>query len=142
MLEERGRVIAIEPGFVRVRVERQSACSGCQARAACGSGLMQTVKPGHCHEVQAISQQALQIGDDVVLGVSEELMLRSAFLVYVLPLLVLLLGAAMGQLMGLSEGWSIILAAVGFAASFIGLRIFNKRHQDDVALVPVVLRAE
>lgn len=142
MLEERGQVVEVGQGVVRVRVERKSACSGCQARAACGSGLMQGMRPERCHEVRALTDLELHEGDFVVLGVSEELILHSALLVYVLPLVLLLAGALAGQQLGLSEGWSILLAIAGFVASFVGLHVFNRRHAADRSLVPVVLRPE
>lgn len=142
MLEERGQVIAVEQGAVRVRVNRQSACGSCQARAACGQGLMQVIQPEHCHEVRALTDLNLQEGEFVVLGVSENLVLRSALMVYLLPLLALITGAVLGQQLGLSEGWSILLASVAFAASGFYLYRFNERNTNNTDLMPVVLRAE
>lgn len=142
MLEERGQVIAIEQGAVRVRVNRQSSCGSCQAKAACGQGLMQTIQSERCHEVRALTDLSLQEGDFVVLGVSEDLLLRSAFMVYLLPLLALIAGAVLGQQLGLTEGWSVLLAGLAFAASGVYLYRFNKRNTDNTSLMPVVLRAE
>lgn len=142
MLEERGQVISIEQGAVHVRVNRQSACGSCQAKAACGQGLMQAIRTEHCHEVRALTDLSLQEGDYVVLGVSEDLLLRSALMVYLLPLLALIVGAVLGQQLGLSEGWSILLAGLAFAASGVYLYGFNKRNTNNTNLMPVVLRAE
>lgn len=141
MLEERGQVIAIEQGAVRVRVNRQSACGSCQVRAACGQGLMQVMQSEHCHEVRALTDLSLQEGDYVVLGVSEDLLLRSALMVYLLPLLALIVGAVLGQQLGLTEGWSILLASLAFAASGVYLYSFNKRNTNNTNFMPVVLRA-
>ena len=142
MLEERGQVIAVEQGAVRVRVNRQSACGSCQAKVACGQGLMQAMQSEYCHEVRAITDLHLQEGDFVVIGVSEDLLLRSALMVYLLPLLALIAGAVLGQQIGLTEGWSILLASVAFAASGFYLYRFNERNTNNTDLIPVVLRAE
>lgn len=142
MLEERGQVIAVEQGAVRVRVARQSACGSCQARAVCGQGIAQVIRSESCHEVRALTDLQLQEGDFVVLGVNEELALRSALLVYLMPMLALITGAVVGQQLGLAEGWSIILAALAFSGSGLYLYNHNKRNADNIKFMPIVLRAE
>ncbi len=142
MLEERGQVVSVADGRVRVAVQRQSACGACQARAACGQGLMQALQPGRCHEVEALSDLVLQEGDMVTIGINAGLMVRSAILVYLLPLLVLIAGALLGQWLEAGEGWTIVLAAAGFAASCAYLYRFNQRQRNNADYMPVVLRAE
>lgn len=142
MLEQQGRVVAVEHGAVLVQVERQSACGSCQARAACGQGLAQMTRSSSCHQVRALTDLSLQVGDTVVLGVSEELMLRSAFMVYLLPLLALLGGAGVASWLELSEPMVILLALTGFVGALVFLRNFNQRNLDNASLVPIVLRAE
>lgn len=141
MIEEVGRVVAVEAaGQVRVAVVRQQACGSCQARMACGQGLMQALRPAACHEVLAHSELELHSGDEVVLGVPANLLLRSAMLVYVMPLLALLAGALLGAGLGLSEPGSIVLAALGFTAAFVWLRQYNRAQANNRQMLPVVLR--
>ncbi len=142
MLEERGQVVAVEPGAVLVEVQRRSACGSCQARAACGQGLGQMLRQGSAHQVRALTDLQLAVGDVVTLGVSEDLLLHSALLVYLLPLVALLAGAGIGRWFGLAEGAGIMLAMAGFVASLLFLRNYNKRNANNSRLVPVVLRAE
>ena len=71
MIEERGQVVAVDGSQVRVVVSRQSACGACKARAACGQGLMQSLQPVLCYEVQAVCELPVKLGDVVVLGVAE-----------------------------------------------------------------------
>ncbi len=141
MIEERGQVLAVAGDRVRVAVERHSACGSCKARAACGQGMMQALRRERCHEVEARCSLPVQVGDLVVVGVAEELAVRSALLVYVLPLLALLAGALLADALGLNEGWSILAALGGFALAVAGLYLYNRRLA--VTCEPVVvLRVE
>lgn len=139
MIEERGQVMAVEGERVRVAVERQSACGSCKARAACGQGLMQALRAGRCHEVEALCHLPVQIGDQVVLGVAESWAVRSALLVYLLPLLALLGGALIAYALGLSEGWSILAALAGFVVVIMSLRRYNLALERNDRALPVVL---
>ena len=140
MLEECGQVVAVASGAVLVQVQRQSACGSCAARAACGQGLSQMLRPGRLHEVWALSDLPLAVGDLVVLGVSGQTLLRSAMLVYLLPLLALLSGAATGRWLGLGEGLVIVSGVAGFAAALLFLRSRNRRNAGNERMQPVVLR--
>lgn len=142
MIEERGQVMAVEGEQVRVAVNRQNSCGSCKARAACGQGLMQSLKPGRVHEVLALCEYPVQVGDTVVLGVDEALALRGAVLVYLLPLLALLAGALLAAWLGLEEGYSILSGLTGFALSVAGLYLYNRSLAGRKGMLPLVLRVE
>lgn len=142
MIEERGQVMAVEGTQVRVAVSRQNSCGSCKARAACGQGLMQSLKPGRVHEVLALCDYQVQVGDTVVLGVEETLALRGAVLVYLLPLLALLAGALLADWLGLAEGWTILAALAGFALAVTGLYLYNRSLAGRTGMLPLVLRVE
>lgn len=78
MIEEQGRVVATEPGAVWVETVRRSTCSSCSANAGCGQGLMQRLGVGAGRaRVRALSDLSLRVGDAVVLGIHEDLLLRA-----------------------------------------------------------------
>lgn len=140
MLQEQGQVVAVEQGAVLVQVQRQSACGSCAARGACGQGLSQMLRPGRQQEVWALANLPLTVGDRVVLGVSEQTLLRSAMLVYLLPLLALLLAAGAGRWLGLGEGMVIVSAVASFGAALLYLRSYSRRNANNDQIQPVVLR--
>jgi len=81
VIEERGRVVGVEPGAVWVETLRQSTCSSCAANAGCGQGVLQRLGAGASRgRVRALCDLHLSVGDSVVLGLREELLLcwRSA----------------------------------------------------------------
>lgn len=142
MIEERGQVMAVDGKLVRVAINRQSACGSCKARAACGQGLVQSLKPGRCHEVQALCEMPVRVGDLVVLGVEESLAVRGAMLVYLWPLLALLAGALAADWLGLSEPGVIAAALAAFAAAVFGLYLHNRTLEGQTSMLPRVLRVE
>ncbi|CAE6908183.1 SoxR reducing system RseC family protein [Ectopseudomonas khazarica] len=142
MIEEQGRVVALEPGAVWVETLRRSTCSSCSANAACGQGVMERLGVGRERgHVRALSTLHLNVGDAVVIGVREELLVRSSLLVYLLPLLGLMAAALAADAAGLSEPLCILSGLAGLSVSWLLVRWRASRVADDPQLQPVVLRA-
>lgn len=142
MIEEQGRVVAVEPGAVWVETLRKSTCSSCSAKAGCGQGLADTlgVKSRRGH-VRAVSHLHLHVGDAVVIGVHETLLVRSSLLVYFLPLLALFAAALTADHFSLGEPLVIACSFMGLFTAWFGVRWFSARHANDPALQPMVVRA-
>ncbi|MCY1292454.1 SoxR reducing system protein RseC [compost metagenome] len=142
MIEEPGRVIAVESGAVWVETLRQSTCSGCAVKAGCGQGLHSLLgTSARRGRVRARCDLQLTVGDSVVLGVPEDLLLRSAALFYLFPLFGLFAAALLTERAGLSEPLVAFAGIAGFLASWLIVRRHARRHSDDPSMQPVVLRA-
>lgn len=142
MIEEQGRVVALEPGAVWVETLRKSTCSGCSANAACGQGLMDRLGVGRKRGyVRVLSPMQLALGDVVVIGVREDLLVRSSLLVYLIPLLGLLAAALLADGLGLSEPLTILAGLTGLFCSWLLVRWRASRVAENPSLQPVVLRA-
>ncbi|KGK84503.1 SoxR reducing system RseC family protein [Pseudomonas stutzeri] len=142
MIEEQGRVVAVEPGAVWVQTQRRSTCSGCVAKNGCGQGLMERLDVRERSGlVRAVSALQLQVGDAVVLGIEERVLLRGALLVYLFPLLMMLIAAAAAAQWSASEPWIIAAGLGGFVIAWGIVRLRSRRVANDPSLQPVVLRA-
>ncbi|GAB3481873.1 SoxR reducing system RseC family protein [Azotobacter salinestris] len=142
MIEEQGRVVAIEHGAVWVEASSKTTCSGCTASASCGRGLLEWLGAGRrSRHIRALSVIPLQVGDSVVVGIREDFLLRSAFSVYLLPLLALFICAIAIQQLGFGESAVILAGLLGFAFAWGMVRRASRRQMNDPALQPVVLRA-
>jgi len=147
VIHERGRVIAVESGAVQVETLRRSTCSGCSANAGCGQGLLEQLGVGKGRgQVRALcsqemASQKLAPGDEVVLGVDEDLILKSALLFYLSPLIGLFALALLAAQIGLGEPLIIVAGLAGFLLAWLLVRRHARRHMDDPAMQPVVLRA-
>ncbi|HGM8441755.1 transcriptional regulator [Pseudomonas aeruginosa] len=142
MIEEQGRVVATEPGAVWVETVRRSTCSSCSANAGCGQGMMQRLGVGAGRaRVRALSDLSLRVGDAVVLGIHEDLLLRASVLFYLFPLLGFFVAALLATRAGLVEPLIIVSGLAGLLAAWLLVRRHARRHADDPASQPVVLRA-
>jgi sigma-E factor negative regulatory protein RseC len=142
VIEEQGRVVAVELGAVWVETLRKSTCSSCSVKAGCGQSLLdQLSASGRRGFVRALSNLQLDVGDRVIIGVREDLLVRGSLLVYLLPLLGLFAAAVSAEQVGLSEPWVILSALFGFLLACCAVRWRSRITVGDPALQPVVLRA-
>ena len=142
MIEETGRVVALEEGAVWVETLRKSTCSSCSANAGCGQGLMDKLGVGRQRGfVRVLSDLQLALDDVVVIGIREDVLLRTAVLVYLLPMLGLLAGALLASSLGLTEGLIILASMLSLLLAWLAVRWQCQRTQHDPARQPVVLRA-
>lgn len=143
MIEESGIVIAIEQDGVWVATQRKTTCGSCSARMTCGQGLLTSMASGKKpHLIKIQTHHALREGDQVTLGLSEDLLVRSAFLVYMLPLLVMFISALTVNALNASEPWIIFAAALGFFAGALWVRRYSDRYIDSAEVQPVLLCAQ
>ncbi|AHL74587.1 alginate regulatory protein [Stutzerimonas stutzeri] len=142
MIEESGRVIAVEPGAVWVETQRSSTCSGCSAKNGCGQGLMDRLGVRERRGlIRALSDLQLKVGDSVVIGIQESVLLRGAILVYIFPLLVLFVSALAASEFSADEPYVILSGIAGFFVSWLFVRKRSQQTADDPGLQPIVLRA-
>ena len=92
MATEQGIVIRTDAQAAWVKTLKTGSCKGCSARGSCHS----LSKRGEM-EVEAINEAGAKPGDRIVLSVETASLLKAAFLLYVFPILLLILGAAIGQ---------------------------------------------
>ncbi|WP_116365161.1 SoxR reducing system RseC family protein [Parahaliea mediterranea] len=144
MLTERGEVVAVEADAVWVETLRQSTCGSCAAQKGCGHGLLNRLGSGRRHYIRvlpgSIQPAACRVGDTVDIAIPETVILQGSLVVYLLPLLAMLAGAALaaGQWPA-SDLAALGGAAAGFALGVFGVRLHAVRHADDPALQPTLL---
>lgn len=140
MIEERGRVISVEPGAVWVATIRSSTCGSCQAKAGCGQALLSKLGSGPSQGfVRALTERNWQIGDEVLIGVPEDAVVRSAMWAYLVPLVGLFAAALFAQGLGWSEPQLILLSVLGLLAGFVVVRWHDHKVQEDPQLQPQVI---
>lgn len=146
MIEETAQVVCIDEGDVWVETRRQSTCSGCAAEKGCGTAALSKVLGNRRTRLRVLADMPLAVGDQVVIGIGAQALVRGSLAVYAVPLLLLLLGAVLGRLgadHGLwssAESASLILGLGGLAAGLLWLKRFTRRIQGDRNYQPVVLR--
>ncbi|MFD1216272.1 MULTISPECIES: SoxR reducing system RseC family protein [Microbulbifer] len=150
MIEERGRVVAIESDAVWVETVQRSGCHGCAAKSGCGTGLLgdfwskasQVRVPASQSQVDDVT-----LHDTVVIGIHENTLAVSALVVYLLPLLALVGGAMVGESLVFNrwpsgEPGAILGAVSGFVLGGLAVRWYGLRNRNNPAMVPQFLRIE
>ena len=144
MIEERGKIVAIEDTAVWVETVQRSGCHSCAAKSGCGTGLLGDFWSSASRvRVQLSPEEAekLQLHDTVVIGIGERVLATSSLIMYLTPLILLVAGALLGQSLG-SEPLAIAGAALGLGAGAMAIRLYSIFNRGNAALEPQLLRRE
>lgn len=146
MIEERASVVSVESGFAWVETRRTSTCGSCAANKGCGTGVVAKVVGQRMSRVRAINAIGAKVGDEIVIGLHDQALVRGSLAVYAVPIVALLLMAMLGDLLGTelqlasNEGLTVMFGFAGLAIGFLWVRRFSLRIADDSRYQPVILR--
>lgn len=131
MIEETGRVVAIEEDSVWVETIQQSVCQTCVAEKGCGQSLIAKmtgkttairVLPGLC-DLSHIGRD-----DRVVIGIPEHVVVSGTLLVYLLPLLTMISGALLSDSLATTSQASDIYTALGGLLGLVAGGLIVRGH--------------
>jgi len=117
-MEEKGRVVKVESGVAQVEMERTSAC------ARCGICLQSSGDKPILYVKDSLGARP---GDEVLVSIESKQILKTAFLIYLFPLVGLIGGYFLGQAILGKEIAGIIFAALGFFTALLFLYQYDKR---------------
>lgn len=126
MIEESAVVVRIDNHQVWVESGANSACGGCQQKASCTTNAIGSVLKKKSVPVDSDIQ--LKTGDQVIVAIDENLLLRASLLLYLLPLIALFTGAGTADwLMADNAKYADLWIAGSAVLSFLlSLWIINK----------------
>ena len=145
MIEELATVVAINQKSITVVCDIKSACSGCKQIDSCGSGQVAKAFPQKQLSINLITELTVKKDDTVVIGLSEQCVLESAWQVYLLPLFFLISFSGLGQWLVEQSIFSheIYAIVLGMFGGYLGYRLArylqSSKNKID-KLVPKVLR--
>lgn len=130
MATEQGIVTRTDSGGAWVKTIKTGDCKGCSARGSCHS-----LGKGGEMEVKALNEAGAREGDRIVLLFETSSLLKATFLLYVFPILLLMIGAVVGQEVAphLNFNPSGLSAIMGFSF-FIAAVLFIKARANKLAL--------
>lgn len=118
MIEEFAVVTKRFDDHVMLEIERRTACGLCGQKRGCGNATWGKLLGHDSHEFAADSAIDVNVGDSVVVGIDERIVLSSAFYLYVAPLFTMLLGAVMADTLLDNEIYVMLAAALGLLLGF------------------------
>lgn len=128
MATEKGIVTRVGPETAWVKTSRTSSCEGCASRQSChlkGEDDKEV-------EVEAFNDAGAAVGDRIVLRVASGALLKVSFMLYVFPILLLILGAVVGQILGPAfhydpSSFALLLGGTCFVLAFFLIRLGSSR---------------
>lgn len=151
MIEETAQVVETSGEFAWVETEPKSGCSTCATSSGCGSASIARLFRRSPTRLKVVNSVGARPGDEVVIGIEESALLSGALAMYMLPLVLLIMCAAIGE--WLAQSWSagswpvghtqiisITLGIAGFASGLAWARRLGSRMAGDSRYQPVVLR--
>lgn len=140
MMREWATVVAWQQGIATLRCEQKSACSGCQANRTCGMKVLDKLGSEVRYDLQIAIEQPLIVGQRVELGIPEASLLRSALLVYILPLLTLFVGASVLNQFFPGDLSLIAGGLIGGCFGFLIARFYAAKTEQNGAYQLIVLQ--
>lgn len=146
MIEENAVVVAIDGDWVLLETQRKSVCGQCSANKGCGTATLQKVMGKRRNQIQVLKPFPVRVGDDVVIGIDENALLKGSFMVYVIPLVLLILFGALGEIVGRQvllsnpDILTILFAGLGLFFGLIWLKTLTSRLHYKEQYQPKLLR--
>jgi len=129
MLEEEGRVTAVDGVYAFVAATPSSACEGCSQKGTChvlgGSGEM---------IIKASNDVRAEVGDRVKVAISSKTFFKASAVIYLLPVAALIAGGVFGKSIAphlslniQSETVSAVFGFTSLVISFIAVRLLSHK---------------
>ena len=129
MIEQSAKVVKCDDKVVWLEAERQSTCSGCQVRQGCGTGMLANHVGKRFSSIAVSKTGDVKIGQQVKLAIPEETLLQGAFLMYMLPLILMFIIAAGVRALNFNEAIEIFggLSGLVIGLYWVKVHLANKK---------------
>lgn len=140
MVTEEGIVIELDARSAWVKATKTGACEACSARSSCN-----VMGGGKEMKVHATNELGAKVDDRVVVSFETASLLKASFLLYILPVLGLIIGAFSGQALAPSfhldaSVASIVAAFLFFLVIVVGVKTRGERLAEKREYQPKIVR--
>jgi len=145
MIKQTAVITRTENDIAYVKTIRESTCGQCGVQKGCGTSVFSKVLGNKFSELTALNVIHAEAGDMVILGLQESVLINSALLMYMFPLLMMFGGAVAAILMGqwfnldLGQSWIIASSFGWFLTALLVIKKISQKHVGDKRFQPVIL---
>ena len=142
MIRESATVLRVQGSMVWVSCRNQTGCQRCAEGRGCGGGLLGRLLGDRLREIRVVSDRKdLQVGDQVVIGLGDSVLLKASLVLYLMPLILMFVTAALFSFASKADGdiSSVAGAILGLSAGLWLARRYGRRHNRDSLFHPRVL---
>lgn len=137
-VEGLARVVALEGGLAWLEPEQTTSCGHCASKSVCGGDAFGNRMKARRFALP--NDKGMRIGDRIVIGVSETMLVKASMTVYAIPLFTLFAGGIAAHLNGLGDGLTLLSCVVGLGVGLALARLMAMRLTAKGDLSPVFLR--
>lgn len=124
MITETGIVTNVTPSMAWIKTTRSSSCKHCASRESCGESNQKEMI------VKVKNTLNVDKGDYVVIGLDTKPMMFLTFLLYVFPIILLIIGAMIGNSLAPSFNLNPSLVSMIFGFTFFGFSFLIIRRKN------------
>jgi len=144
MIEERAVILSLDnvSGIpsATLEIERKSACGLCGQTRGCGNSIWGKLFAHQSTAFKAQNRINAKVGQSVIVGINESALLKSALLLYILPLATLFLGALLATKINPSDASAMVGAVAGLVLGLIWVKGHTMSNSYFSLQQPVILR--
>jgi sigma-E factor negative regulatory protein RseC len=146
MIEERAVILSLqsEPTQTEttatLEIERKTACGLCGQTRGCGNSIWGKLLGHQTTAFKAQNRINAKVGDSVIVGINEKALLKSALLLYILPLVTLFIGAILASQLWHSDGSTMLGAVAGLVLGLLWIKGHTMSNRYFSLQQPVILR--
>jgi len=142
MLETRATVVQTDGQYALVQANQGNGCGQCNGKG-CGTGKLSQLFCSQPRQFRVDNPINARVGDEVIVSVADGAVMRGIAQVYLLPLVLLLIGALLGSLSATQpeqrDAYAAMGALGGLVAGFLLSRWLGSR-QDHAQNRPFIAR--
>ncbi len=125
-MKEKFEVIEIENQTMKLKANRSGGCHSCNASGGCGIGILAKYFEQYSVFNKPLKKDVI-VGDFVTLEITSSELFARAFMLYILPILALFIGAYWGKVFfATNEFWQIGFGVVAFFMALLFTKYFVK----------------
>lgn len=145
MIEQRARVINVKGDQLVLEAETYSSCHACDVRKGCGTSVLAKWVGRKFTRFNVVNSVDAKVGDQVIVGLSEQALLSGSLVIYLWPLLGMIVfalasDAVLSQHAGYRDPIIALSSIAGFILSLGLSRRFLAKGSFREHLTPVALR--
>lgn len=150
MIEEHAIILAVhasgEPNgneqtnTATIEVVRKSACGLCGKTRGCGNAFWGKLFAHKAPSFVAENAIGARVGQSVIVGINEQALMKTALLLYMVPLVMLFLGAILSSWLFNNEVLVLVGAAIGMLLGFVWVKAHTAGRQYYQNHQPKILR--
>ncbi len=132
MIDQKATVIRSDESTIWLQAERQSTCDKCQVKKGCGTGLLSEHVGRRFSTIAVPKKHSVQPGQQMNVSIPEEALLHGAYMMYLLPILFMFIGAGISRFTFANELLEIIGGFSGLMFGFYWVK--NRLKSQKIAI--------